>query len=177
MMRSLLVVVMLVLLTSGHCVSGQATVDDVDQKERFSREQTDYLFEMFDRAESAGQRFYDDHLFYLLFLALNNVWEEPKAGIDQAFLQARVGKVPFLNGGLFETVPPWDVRGAVTLENAVFRFDCDNMPWSGNIMVSDGMRVFRASFAGGCGCDMNILGPNHSMMSQDVCEVEDTDND
>jgi hypothetical protein len=68
---------------------------------------TDYLDALWDDYDnndrSAKANFYRDRLSHLFFAGLNNPQEQDIASINGGgFLKQIIGKVPFLNGGLFE---------------------------------------------------------------------------
>ncbi len=87
------------------------------QKKRWLDRNPRYLFDLFDRAENEGKNFYRDDLHDLLFNGLNNYERDnPHTALE---IEERIGIVPFLNGGLFEMVEPWDEPERVKLSNAV----------------------------------------------------------
>jgi hypothetical protein len=77
-----------------------------------------YLFDLFDRAVAQGENFYGDYLQDLFFNALNR-HPLPDGTPDPS--EARLGIVPFLNGGLFDRVDEWDAQDQVKLSNDFFQ--------------------------------------------------------
>jgi len=69
-------------------------------------ERNDYLAALWDdyvRTRKPKSNFYRERLVHLFFAALNNRGEQNIIGINRGgFLASLVGKVPYLNGGLFE---------------------------------------------------------------------------
>lgn len=69
-------------------------------------ERNDYLAALWDdyvRTRTPKSNFYRERLVHLFFAALNNRGEQNIIGINRGgFLATLVGKVPYLNGGLFE---------------------------------------------------------------------------
>jgi len=86
------------------------------QKKRWLDYNSRYLFELFRHAKTGGINFYADYLYYLFFWGLNQPFENTLLPPE---LQARLGRVPFLNGGLFE-MDEWDAQGKVQIDNYVF---------------------------------------------------------
>ncbi len=84
------------------------------QKKYWLNQRPDYLFDLFDRATANGENCYARYLHPLFFSGLNKRLEDTPTDV-----RARIGWVPFLNGGLFEMVEPWDERDALTLSNAM----------------------------------------------------------
>ena len=80
--------------------------------------QSTYLFDLFDQAESRRENFYQVYLNGLFFNALNRPLEIDAASYKE--VQARLGIVPFLNGGLFDRADEWDEAGRLSLENEFF---------------------------------------------------------
>ncbi len=60
-----------------------------------------YLRSVFDRAVANGENFYRDRLYWIFFYGLSNQAESIEIQTNE-FLEKRRGKVPYLNGGLFE---------------------------------------------------------------------------
>ncbi|QQS33860.1 MAG: putative DNA binding domain-containing protein [Acidobacteriota bacterium] len=77
---------------------------------------TDYLRRLFNEAEANGENFFADRLFWVFFSGLG---EAESADVhDSNLLKGRRGKVPYLNGGLFEKDEDgFDERGSVSLGN------------------------------------------------------------
>lgn len=84
------------------------------QKKYWLNQRPDYLFDLFDHASAQAEDFYDTYLHPLFFFGLNR-----RAADTPAEVRARIGWVPFLNGGLFEMVEPWDEPGVLKVSNAV----------------------------------------------------------
>src|SRR5579884_1466 len=79
----------------------------------------DYLPALFAAAETKGENFYRDRLYWLFFFGLGTLADSREAHALEE-LQERRGRVPYLNGGLFEMVDADDVRGAVQIQNDAF---------------------------------------------------------
>ncbi len=80
----------------------------------------EYLSELFRAAVSRGENFYKDRLYWAFFHGLGTL-EDSKPAHSLKELEERRGRVPFLNGGLFEMVDSDDVQGAVAIPNESFR--------------------------------------------------------
>lgn len=79
-----------------------------------------YLYDLYDRANEIGYNFYDDVLHHVLFLGLNRAAERAADGLSENELRARIGVLPFLNGGLFEYADEWDYYKKLDLSNEIF---------------------------------------------------------
>ncbi|HEY3318968.1 MAG TPA: N-6 DNA methylase [Planctomycetota bacterium] len=79
----------------------------------------DYLRALYERALAGKEDFLNDRLHYAFFAGFNTGDERvPKR--EEKELRAVRGRIPFLNGGLFEMADDCDVRGKVELSNAHF---------------------------------------------------------
>jgi len=89
------------------------------QKKGWLNDQGDYLYQHFQahyQADPAGTGFFSDFLFPL-FVALSN----------EGTALPSLGKVPFLNGGLFEVPADLSLADQFTVGNAVFRSVFDDL--------------------------------------------------
>ncbi len=88
---------------------------------RFGQD-TDYLNALWGdyRATVLRSNFYDDRLYYLFFFGLNNPQgRDFNRHFEDSDMAARLGQVPFLNGGLFEETE-LDERPGVIVPDEVF---------------------------------------------------------
>ena len=80
----------------------------------------DYLRTLFDVAEEMDENFLNDRLYWAFFNGLGTAADLPHDSAEiEAHLEERRGKVPFLNGGLFE-MQEYDQSDAVHIPNAEF---------------------------------------------------------
>ncbi len=79
-----------------------------------------YLFDLFDHCHELGASFYDEYLWYVLFLGLNRATHRAADGMPEKELRQRIGLLPFLNGGLFEQADEWDYYKKLDISNEVF---------------------------------------------------------
>ncbi len=79
-----------------------------------------YLFDLFDASQELGYNFYDDVLHHVLFLGLNRATQRAANGMTEQALRARIGVLPFLNGGLFEYADEWDYYKKLDISNEIF---------------------------------------------------------
>jgi len=80
---------------------------------------TNYLRRLLDEATSKSENFFDDRLFWLFFSGLGRA--ESRDVHESTLLRERRGKVPYLNGGLFEKDDDgFDERNAVEISNQYF---------------------------------------------------------
>ncbi len=88
-------------------------------------QRTDYLNALWDDYQSKPRRedkstFYQERLFPLFFLALNNPSERDLMSINRGgFLATLVGNVPYLNGGLFDKDAADEPPGLVVPDEAI----------------------------------------------------------
>ena len=81
--------------------------------------------------------FYRDRLKLLFFSGLNNISNIDIAGINrEGFIVERIGRVPYLNGGLFEK-EALDQREGVTVPDAVFGPIFDELIYHYNFTVTE----------------------------------------
>ncbi len=80
---------------------------------------TDYLFALWDGRDET-ENFYQAHLSPLFFAGLNNP-QSLNLVRDNPALFARIGTVPFLNGGLFDKADEEKTNGAVVIPDSVFQ--------------------------------------------------------
>lgn len=78
-----------------------------------------YLRALFKAAKAGQENFLDDRLYTAFFYGLNQPNDVAPAGYESKYESIR-GKVPFLNGGLFDLDDEYDVRGVVKLDNGAF---------------------------------------------------------
>lgn len=90
------------------------------QKKRWLDYNPRYLFDLFDYCNELGANFYDEYLWYVLFLGLNRATHRPEDGLPEKELRQRIGLLPFLNGGLFEQADEWDYFKKLDISNKVF---------------------------------------------------------
>ena len=77
----------------------------------------DYLRSLFDAtAAETDENFLNDRLFWAFFYGLGNAADQPE---ESSTAVERRGKVPFLNGGLFE-IQDYDKRNAIHIPNDKF---------------------------------------------------------
>ena len=80
----------------------------------------DYLRTLFNVAEEMGENFLNDRLYWAFFNGLGTAADLPHDSAEiEKHLEERRGKVPFLNGGLFE-MQEYDQNDAVHIPNAQF---------------------------------------------------------
>ncbi|MEP6850604.1 MAG: TaqI-like C-terminal specificity domain-containing protein [Acidobacteriota bacterium] len=79
-----------------------------------------YLRGLFDRSRANKEAFYRDRLYWVFFYGLSNHAESIEIQTNE-FLTERRGKVPYLNGGLFEMEKDGlDAKDAVSISNDRF---------------------------------------------------------
>ncbi len=78
-----------------------------------------YLQTLFADAESNGENFFSKRLYYLFFHGLSFAGEVSESKV-KAELEKIVGKVPYLNGGLFEIEDDFDVKDNIELPDKLF---------------------------------------------------------
>ena len=84
---------------------------------------TDYLNALWRDYESDGSQtnFYDSRLYWLFFFGLNNSeGRDFNNHFEDRFMASQIGKVPFLNGGLFEETE-LDERDGITVADEAIR--------------------------------------------------------
>ena len=80
----------------------------------------DYLRTLFDVAEEMDENFLNDRLYWAFFNGLGTAADLPHDSAEiEEHLEERRGKVPFLNGGLFE-MQEYDQSDAVHIPNTEF---------------------------------------------------------
>ena len=79
----------------------------------------DYLNRLVKKAVNEDANFYKHYLYYLFFYALNNQFDNSELGNKQA-IENRLGKIPYLNGGLFEFSENWKDCDA-EIDNDIFK--------------------------------------------------------
>ena len=80
----------------------------------------DYLRTLFNAAEEMDENFLNDRLYWAFFNGLGTAADLPHDSAEiEEHLEERRGKVPFLNGGLFE-MEEYDQSDAVHIPNAEF---------------------------------------------------------
>ncbi len=80
-----------------------------------------YLRALFNAAESGRENFLRERLYYAFFWGMSNVGESREAHTLEA-LQKKRGRVPYLNGGLFDIEDDYDSdRDKVKISNEAFR--------------------------------------------------------
>jgi len=90
-----------------------------------------------ERDDGADATFHRDRLKLLFFSGLNNVSNVDMMRINQGgFLAGRIGRVPYLNGGLFEK-EELDRRAGVTVPDAVFGPIFDELIYHYNFTVTE----------------------------------------
>jgi hypothetical protein len=80
----------------------------------------DYLFALRDAAKANEENLYADRLYWAFFNGLGVQASATPETHSLEELEIKRGKVPYLNGGLFEMSDADDMRGAVTIDNAGF---------------------------------------------------------
>jgi hypothetical protein len=80
---------------------------------------SDYLQALFGKAQAGKEDFLNERLFYAFFAGFNT-GDTRVPRKERAELEATRGKIPFLNGGLFEMTDEYDARERVTIPNACF---------------------------------------------------------
>ena len=78
-----------------------------------------YLRELYKAAEANKESYLNDRLYWAFFHGLNTVVETDPTNVPDDILVRR-GKVPFLNGGLFDLEDKYDIHDAVTISNSAF---------------------------------------------------------
>ncbi len=79
----------------------------------------DYLRALFEAAEQAGDDFLNQRLYYLFFHGMSNAADSIEANSSEDLIKRR-GKVPYLNGGLFDLEDEYDIRDRVKIPNEAF---------------------------------------------------------
>lgn len=97
---------------------------------------TNYLRALFDAAQSRGENFYRDRLYWAFFFGLGTL-NDSREVHDLDRLRERRGEVPFLNGGLFEMADEDDVQGAVAVPNEAFGLILNDLFARFNFTVSE----------------------------------------
>ncbi|OQY80265.1 MAG: hypothetical protein B6D41_21280 [Chloroflexi bacterium UTCFX4] len=90
------------------------------QKKRWLNDNPRYLYDLYDQCIEIGRNFYDDYLFFVLFWGLNNAEGTAPTGMSKRALDERIGKVPFLNGGLFDQMDEWDAPQQIDFSDEIF---------------------------------------------------------
>jgi hypothetical protein len=72
-------------------------------------DKANYLRALWDKAEKNDENFLNDRLYWAFFSGLGNTLDDAR-GHDLQVLEGLRGHVPFLNGGLFDLVDPYDPR-------------------------------------------------------------------
>jgi type I restriction-modification system DNA methylase subunit len=83
------------------------------------KDDQNYLRALFDDTARNKQNFFKDRLYWLFFRGMGGADLDVGTQTKQE-LEARRGKVPPLNGGLFEIEDEFDVQGRVSLSNDAF---------------------------------------------------------
>lgn len=91
----------------------------VKEGEAWGKGERRFLQKLFSEADSAGQNYYTEKLQYLFYEALAN---DRKDQFDPSYYKPFNCKIPFLNGGLFETDYDWQ-KITVAIPNFVFSND------------------------------------------------------
>jgi len=84
-----------------------------------------YLRALFNAAESGKENFLRERLYYAFFWGMSNVGESRETHTLEA-LEKKRGRVPYLNGGLFDIEDDYDSdRDRVNISNEAFRHILD----------------------------------------------------
>ncbi len=87
----------------------------------------DYLFALRDAARAKNENLFHDRLYWAFFNGLGVQAGATPETHSLADLELLRGKVPYLNGGLFEMSDADDVRGSVTVKNEAFDLIFDGL--------------------------------------------------
>lgn len=75
-----------------------------------------FLRTLFEKCEKENKNFFNDYLEYLFYDALNR---ENRGSVDSSYYQRFECKIPFLNGGLFDSDYDWD-KTEIVVPNGLF---------------------------------------------------------
>ncbi len=96
----------------------------------------DYLAALFKAAVDSGENFYHARLYWAFFNGLGTV-SDMKEAHRIAEVEERRGRVPFLNGGLFEMVDDDDVHRAVVIPNEAFNLIINDLFARWNFTITE----------------------------------------